>query len=177
MSKGTKLLAQLNEVLGQINKYEDGTENSISDFTSFVEEVKTSLSNCDISAATKAKADAEAEETARLAAEAAEAVAEEEFVKYLNQNGFAAFYGKGGKIACKLDASLKNDAEQEANTLFGHIQVQSEKCSFNAEEFKSELYNYEYNDVNRYALIVFLNIKGGIKLQNFGGKEVGTYFK
>ena len=173
MSKGTKLLSQLNEVLGQINKYEDGTENSISDFTSFIEEVKTSLSNCDISAAEKA----EAEETARVAAKAAEAEAEEEFVKYLNQNGFAAFYGKGGKIACKLDASLKNDAEQEANTLFGHIQVQSEKCSFNGEEFKSELYNYEYNDVNRYALIVFLNIKGGIKLQNFGGKEVGTYFK
>lgn len=173
MSKGTKLLSKLEEILDQIKEYQVETETLVSDFSGMIKEVENSLQACD----SNAEAKAEAAKAARVAAKAAEAEAEAEFVEYLNQNGFAAFYGKGGKIACKLDASLKNDAEQEANTLFGHIQVQSEKCSFNAEQFKSELYNYEYNDVNRYALIVFLNIKGGIKLQNFGGKEVGTYFK
>lgn len=124
----------------------------------------------------KAEAEADAEAKAQAEAEA-KAQADVNFINWLDNNDFAAFHGKGGKVAVKLKAALKNEAEGEANLLFGLLQTQAEDCSFDLQKFKSFLYNYEYNDENRYALIVHLNIKGGIKLQNFGGAEVGTYFK
>lgn len=124
------------------------------------------------------KAEEEAKKKAEAQAEAEkEAEADAEFVKWLNDNDFAAFYGKGGKIACSLSASLKNDAEEQASEQFGLLQAQAEGCSFDLQKFKSTLFNYQYNETNRYALIVHLNIKGGVKLQKFGGPEVGTYFK
>ena len=53
----------------------------------------------------QAKADAEAKAEAEAQAKAdAEEAADAEFVKYLDDNNFVAFVGKGGKIAKLLDA-------------------------------------------------------------------------
>jgi len=177
MSKGTKLLLRLEDILKEIQLYEIETETPVSDFTSPIETLSKSLSTCDSKAEQIALEKAEADKAAREAVEAAEAEAEVNFVQYLNDNGFVGFAQKGGKVACLLEATLKKAAVQEAYEKFGILQCQAIDTAFDETAFNDQLLNFETCGDNRYCLVVYLNLKGEtLRLEKFGGREVGTHF-
>jgi hypothetical protein len=121
------------------------------------------------------------EAAAEAAAEAEKAAAEAEvaeaaFIEWLDANGFVGFAGKGGKIACLLEARLDRAANQEAAEVFGLLQAQAPEGFGDP---RDRLLNLEVDGENRYLLQVHLNLKGKgkqLRLARYGGYEVKYYF-
>ena len=150
---------------------------NLDEVSDFIEQYRGAAEKASIEKAEAEKAAAEAAKAAEAAEKAAAEKAEAAFLSWLNDNGFVGFAGKGGKIACLLEAKLKKAADQEAYELFGILQCQAADTAFDEGDFGRQLLNFESNGENCYCLIVFLNHKGdNPRLTKFGGSEVGTYF-
>ena len=180
MSKGTKLLSQLEEVLNKINLYQLETGTSVSNFSGMVDDVENSLQECDLKAKKDADAKAEAAEIARVAMEAAEVQAEVDFVAELDRLNFAC--DASGRIGCLMTSQNDIDAPVEVKAIMSNLSPYFPR-HLKPENFNGAFSTLTKNGKNHFFFTLFLNLKKSgvsshtkLHLQEFAGRDGIKYY-
>lgn len=180
MSKGTKLLAELEGILQRINQYELESEVSITDYDSTIGEAEGKLGQCDEKAKENAKAKAEAEETARVEVETEEAKAEGNFVAELNRLDFVS--DASGRIGCLMTASTDVEASSEAEAIMNRLSTVF-PTHLKPENFNGVFSTLTKGGNNCFFFTLFLNLKKSqvnprtkLHLDKFAGKDGIKYY-
>ena len=180
MSKGTKLLAELEVILKRINEYQLKTETSVSDFNDIIDDVSESLSLCDEEATKIAEAEAEAVEAARVAMEAAEVQAEVDFVAELNRLNFVS--DASGRIGCLMTSDTDVDASTEVEAIMSTLSPVFPP-HLKPENFNGVFSTLTKEKKNYFFFTLFLNLKKSkvvprtkLHLEKFAGKDGIKYY-